>query len=224
MSSSPSQPSDDDLHARWRPCERNCQRTLRWPVVERLDDSATQPTEHNPAGPPPAPPMPAHSLLAMCGEVGLRRLVHRHMMRLRLTPLLSEVGECFDCVVERVGDHVIESCGGPLYYSERHARLQAGAGLPLLLNAAGRQLWLVQLWHAMHDVGLPEPLRRDFWEWAEPLSICLLAPRARQGDIVRYPWEVVSGWFTADGDTTDGSVSSGLNGSMNGKTDGTAWH
>lgn len=88
----------------------------------------------------PEIPAPSHCLLALCAEAGLRRLVHRHMTRLQLTPLLSRSGDCFWCVVERVGDFVIESCGGPLHYSERHARLTAGAGWPVLLDGASREI------------------------------------------------------------------------------------
>ena len=190
----------------WRPCERACHATLRWPVhtidAEPLrhrhpghpGDTARQPPSARPAQLPPVPP-PAHSLLALCGEAGLRRLVHRHMTRLKLTPLFAPVRDCFDCIAERVADFVVESCGGPLYYSERHAHLQAGAGLPVLLDESGRELWLVQLWHSLDDVGLPEHLRADYWHWAEPLSLHLLAPRERRQPLRRYPFELVSGWF-----------------------------
>jgi len=184
-------PPADAAAARWRPCQRACRATLRWPA-RSLDQAG-------PDGPPiplPALPTPAHSLLALCGEAGLRRLVHRHMTRLRLTPLLDKAEHCFDCVADRVADFVIESCGGPLYYSERHARLRAGAGWPVLLDEAGRDIWLVQLWHSMDDVGLSERLRADFWQWAEPLSLHLMAPRARHAGVRRYPVDTVRGWFT----------------------------
>lgn len=194
--------------ARWAPCPdtatrstcaRACVATLRWPVRQ---------AEHAGRYPPPpmvampAVPDPPHSLLALCGEAGLRRLVHRHMTRLRLTPLLAEHDgvECFDCVTERVGDFVIESCGGPLYWSQRHSPhrgVNAGAGWPVLLDEIGREIWLVQLWHSLDDVGLSEALRADVWRWAEPLSLHLLVPRARQAGVRRYPFERVRSWFTA---------------------------
>jgi truncated hemoglobin YjbI len=183
-------PPDLAPPARWRPCEHACRTTLRWPVRPPEDAGATR------AGPAlPEPEAPAHSLLALCGEAGLRRLVHRHMARLRLTPLLDKADPCFECVAERVGDFVVESCGGPLYYSERHARLRAGAGWPVLLDEAGREIWLVQLWHSFDDVGLAPPLRAAFWAWAEPLSLHLLAPRARHAAVQRYPWATVAAWF-----------------------------
>lgn len=191
--------------ARWRPCEKNCPATLQWPVrhapgwfpIQGLPDLGPEPELDFDSASLPDLPLPAHSLLALCGEAGLRRLVHRHMTRLRLTPLLSGVQECFDCVCERYGDFVIESCGGPHYYSEQHPRLRAGSGLPLLLDEVGREIWLVQLWHSFDDVGLSDRLRNDFWNWAEPLSLHLLAPRARpQGIVRRYPLERVRSWFT----------------------------
>jgi truncated hemoglobin YjbI len=191
-------PPAEPARARWRPCDRACRATLRWPVRSPADKAGEWPDT-----PPlalPALPPPAHSLLALCGEAGLRRLVHRHMARLRLTPLLDQTGPCVDCVTERVGDFVIERCGGPLYYSERHARLTAGAGWPVLLDEAGRDIWLVQLWHSFDDVGLSNRLRADFWAWAEPLSLHLLAPRARHAGVRRYPVETVRSWFAGPAD------------------------
>ncbi|MDF1484103.1 hypothetical protein PY257_02710 [Ramlibacter sp. H39-3-26] len=179
--------------ARWAPCDRACYRTLYWPAGEL----GFAHTDRLPAGCLPLLPQPAHRLLALCDEAGLRRLVQLHMQRLRLTPLFARAGRCFDCVAQRVADFVVESCGGPLYYSERHARMQAGAGLPLLLDEEGREIWLVQLWHALDDAGFPPLLRADFWNWAEPLSVHLLAPKARRRDLTRYPYDTVRSWFLA---------------------------
>src|ERR1035437_3353849 len=96
-------------------------------------------------------PQPAQRLLAECGEEGLRHLVQLHMQRLRHTALLSRSDNCFEYVAQRVADFVVEACGGPLFYSAHHADLQAGAGLPLLLDAQAREVWLVQLWHALDE-------------------------------------------------------------------------
>jgi truncated hemoglobin YjbI len=200
-------PPDDDLPAaHWHPCEadcpRACQATLQWPVRQALADGPWADAGAMVAM--PAVPDPPHSLLALCGEAGLRRLVHRHMSRLRLTPLLASANaqtqDCFDCVAERVADFVIESCGGPLYWSERHSPhrgLAAGAGWPVLLDEIGREIWLVQLWHSFADVGLAEKLRADFWHWAEPLSLHLLVPRARRAGVRRYPFHTVKRWFSS---------------------------
>ncbi len=182
------------LRARWVPCDRACYLTLHWPVA-----AETQ-AERGPGLPPacmPQLPQPPHRLLAVCNEEGLRALVHAHMQRLRRTPLFARAGRCFDCVAQRVADFVVEACGGPLYYSERHSRLQAGAGLPLLLDEEGREVWLVQLWHAFDDAGFPPSVRADFWNWAEPLSIHLLAPQARRGNLTRYAYDTVRSWFPA---------------------------
>lgn len=174
--------------ARWVPCDRACYLTLHWPLGRSV-------------GLPPAClpqlPQPPHRLLAMCNEEGLRALVHAHMLRLRRTPLFARSGRCFDCVAQRVADFVVEACGGPLYYSERHTRLQAAAGLPLLLDEEGREVWLVQLWHAFDDAGFPPAVRADFWNWAEALSIYLLAPQARRRELTRYAYDTVRSWFPA---------------------------
>jgi len=168
---------------------------LQWPVAA--------PQQQGPRGRvlppacPPALPQPPHRLLAICDEAGLRDLVLHHMQRLRHTPLFARAGHCFDCVASRVADFVVEACGGPLYYSERHAHLQAGSGLPLLLDEEGRELWLVQLWHAFDDVDFPPALRADFWGWAEPLSVHLLAPHSRHTGLTRYPYDTVRSWFLA---------------------------
>nr|WP_260400570.1 oxygen-binding protein [Paraburkholderia bannensis] len=178
--------------ARWTPCTRACYRTLHWPVVQSSRERPVR-GEQTLCPPLPAPP---HRLLAICEEAGLRDLVRQHMRRLRTTPLFVHAGDCFDCVTERVADFVVEACGGPLYYSQRHAHLQAGAGLPLLLDEDGRELWLVQLWHAFDDVNFPTALRADFWGWAEPLSVYLLAPRARHDRLTRYAYDTVRSWFS----------------------------
>ncbi len=156
----------------------------------------------------PCPDTPTRSACARACVATLRWPVRqaehagRYMTRLRLTPLLTEHDgvECFDCVTERVGDFVIESCGGPLYWSQHHSPhrgVSAGAGWPVLLDEIGREIWLVQLWHSLDDVGLSEALRADMWRWAEPLSLHLLVPRARQAGVRRYPFERVRSWFTA---------------------------
>lgn len=194
--------------ARWTPCTRACYRTLQWPVTHR-------PPERRESGAPAVcPPLPAppHRLLAICAEAGLRDLVRHHMRRLKTTPLFARAGGCFDCIVERVADFVVESCGGPLYYSQRHAHLAAGAGLPLLLDEEGRELWLVQLWHAFDDVGFPDALRADFWGWAEPLSVQLLAPHARHAGLTRYSYDTVRSWFATPPAQSGASGESGASG------------
>lgn len=185
--------------ARWTPCQRACYQTLQWPIAETLAGADGTPARRGVAALEPAClpqlPQPAHRLLALCNEAGLRRLVQLHMNRLRPTPLFARAGSCFDCVAQRVADFVVEACGGPLYYSERHTRLRAGGGLPLLLDAEGREIWLVQLWHALDDADFPAALRADYWRWAEPLSVYLLAPQARHPGLTRYPYDTVRSWF-----------------------------
>lgn len=175
----------------WAPCSQACYLTLNWPVAGAAMLRGPQQAICD----PPVLPQPAHRLLALCDESGLRRLVLHHMRRLRHSPLFARSHHCFDCVTSRIADFVVESCGGPLYYSQRHAHLQAGAGLPLLLDEAGRELWLVQLWHTFDDIGFPPALRADFWAWAEPLSIHLLVRHARIEPPRRYPYELVRSWF-----------------------------
>lgn len=191
--------------ASWAPCDHECalRRTLLWPARDAGVGSTVDGLNRSAASLAwlPAIPTPSHRLLAECDEWGLRRLVHRHMQRLRPTPLFAPLAhsECFDCISERVADFVVESCGGPLHYSRRHDGLQAGAGWPLLLNEPGRELWLVQLWHSLQDLAWPQPLQSDYWGWAEPLSVHLLAPHARHPAVTRYPYALVRSWFDAPG-------------------------
>lgn len=177
--------------ARWTPCSRSCYLTLRWPTASAHGERGFAPA----SAICPSLPQPPHRLLALCDEEGLRRLVLCHMRRLKTTRLFASAGNCFDCVAGRVADFVVEACGGPLYYSQRHAHLPAAAGFPVLLDEEGRELWLVQLWHAFDDVGFPGALRADFWGWAEPLSIHLLAPQARHPGLTRYAYDTVKSWF-----------------------------
>ena len=202
LSAHPGAPAEGPS-AGYLPCSRSCYQTLVWPrgAAGTAGDGGMgwQGEPSRPTGSLhqrlPQLPQPPHRLLALCNEEGLRRLVALHMARLRNTPLFAQAGPCFDCVAQRVADFVVESCGGPLYYSQRHSRLQAGYGLPLLLDPPGRELWLVQLWHAMDDAGLTPALRADYWNWAEPLSVHLLAPQARHAGLSRYPYDTVRSWF-----------------------------
>lgn len=67
----------------------------------------------------------------------------------------------------------------------------------MLLDEEGREVWLVQLWHAFDDAGFPPAVRADFWNWAEPLSIYLLALQARRRELTRYAYDTVRSWFPA---------------------------
>ncbi|WP_258168489.1 oxygen-binding protein [Paraburkholderia sp. BL21I4N1] len=110
--------------------------------------------------------------------------------------LFARVGHRFDCVALRVADFVVEPCGGLLYYGERHAHLQADSGPPLLLDEKGRELRLVQLWHAFDDVGFPPALRPDFGGGAESLSEHrLAATHARHAGRTRCTYDTVRSWF-----------------------------
>lgn len=177
-------------------CEHTCPATLRWPV--RRDGQVLS----YPPGPMvamPAVPDPPREWLSVWGEAGLRRLVHRHITRLQGTPLLADDGrpECLACVIERVGDFVVESCGGRACWNPQHddeRGVLAGVGWPVLLDEIGREIWLVQLWHSMHDVGWCDDACEAFWRWAEPLSLHMLVPRARLAGVRRYPFETVQSW------------------------------
>lgn len=178
-------------HAQWSPCHRACYQTLHWPAGAPRDSVAA----FVPPDCLPHLPQGARRLVPTCGEAAVRVLVRHHMQRLRHTVLFARVGRCFDCVVQRVADFMVEGCGGAPYYTERHAPLLAGAGLPLLLDEEGREIWLVQLWHALDDAAFPVGLRAGFWHWAEALSVHLLAPDARRGNLTRYPYDTVRSWF-----------------------------
>src|ERR1035437_5886129 len=133
--------SGAEIRSTRKSCDRACYKTLQWPVdlrhgAEQLSASTPR---HGTAL--PQLPQPAHRLLAECGEEGLRHLVQLHMQRLRHTALLSRSDKCFECVAQRVADFVVEACGGALFYSAHHASMQAGAGLPLLLDAEAREVW-----------------------------------------------------------------------------------
>jgi hypothetical protein len=116
------------------------------------------------------------------------------MARLKTTPLFARAGDCFDCIVERVADFVVESCGGPLYFSQRHARLQAGAGLPLLLDEEGGSCGSCIC--GMHSTTSACRARCARISGAgRNRCRCNCSPHARHDRLTRYSYDTVQSWF-----------------------------
>ena len=59
--------------------------------------------------------------------------------------------------------------------------------LPFAIDEAARAVWLAQLLSAMDDVGFPDELRLEFWNWLEAMSIHLINAPALRAQPVRYP-------------------------------------
>ena len=116
----------------------------------------------------------------------LRRLVARHMSRLRsIAPYADLLDTTFQTLSQGMADFVVQSFG-----------VNESCGtLPVTLDVASREFWLVQLWHAFDDVDFPMPLRPSYWCWAETLSVRQLAPSARHTQLTRYPYDTVRSWF-----------------------------
>ena len=125
-------------------------------------------------------------LLPPASESQLRRLVACHMARLRSSALYAaEPDAAFQALTAQLADFVVRAC----------SCVPPSSSLPLTLNGATRELWLVQLWHAFDDAAFPLALRPGYWCWAETLSVRLLAPAERDVRLSRYPYDTVRSWF-----------------------------
>ncbi len=139
----------------------------------------------------PPIPFPSRHLYALAGATMLRALVQRHYQRLldsTINHLFPRDPERLAAAVAKTTDFIVEATGGP-------ARLSAARGehsllsqhLPFAIDEAARAVWLAQLLSAMDDVGFPDELRLEFWNWLEAMSIHLINAPALRAQPVRYP-------------------------------------
>ena len=142
-------------------------------------------------GAPPVP-FPSRRIFESAGEEMLRALVRSHHRRLLESPLgqLFPTNEReFVAGVRRAADYVIETCGGPAYFTSHHGKpCMRKRHYPFVIDEAARDIWLGLLCEAFDDVGFPADIRQEYWDWAEAFSIRMINHRSGRIPLRRYPY------------------------------------
>jgi hemoglobin len=140
----------------------------------------------------PRVPFPSRRIFKVAGEQTLRLLVLRHHQRLLESSLrglfpADEAG--FMAGVTRAADYVVETCGGPNYFTSRHGRAcMRKRHYPFTIDEQARDIWLRHLCLALDDVGIPVEIRQEYWDWAEAFSIRMINRRREPAPLRRYPF------------------------------------
>jgi hemoglobin len=159
---------------------------------------ALRPTESVRTGPAshdlefPPIPFPSLRVLRVAGESVLRALVVRHHERLRASAiggLFPADDVAFARLIEKAVEFVQEACGGPAAYSSQHGfTCMRTRHLPFSIDEAARDGWLEALRLSFDDVGFPEEVREEYWNWLEAMSIRMITRRTIRGQPRRIPY------------------------------------
>jgi hemoglobin len=105
---------------------------------------------------------------AVGGEETFHRLVHRFYQGVADDPDLRALypEEDLGPAEERLRLFLIQYWGGPNTYSQRrgHPRLRM-RHVPFVIGAAERDAWLRHMRVAVDELGLPEPLEKQLWDY-----------------------------------------------------------
>lgn len=140
----------------------------------------------------PPVPFPSRRIFETTGEEMLRALVHHHHQRLSQSTLqhLFPTNEReFIAGVTRAADYVIETCGGPDYFTSHHGKpCMRKRHYPFSIDEEARDIWLRLLCQAFDDVGFPAEVRQEYWDWAEAFSIRMINHRNVRIPLRRHPF------------------------------------
>ncbi len=139
----------------------------------------------------PAVPFPSRRIFEVAGETMLRLLVKRHHERLLKTPvghLFPSEPSRFNAGVEKTADFIVEATGGPARFTSvfGHTCMRT-RHFPFTIDEQAREIWLAQLLLAFDDIGFPQEVRQEYWDWVESLSIRVINRRTMRADPRRYP-------------------------------------
>ncbi|TDB94494.1 globin [Actinomadura sp. 7K534] len=105
---------------------------------------------------------------AVGGAETFHRLVHRFYQGVADDPDLRALypEEDLGPAEERLRLFLIQYWGGPNTYSQRrgHPRLRM-RHVPFVIGAAERDAWLRHMRVAVDELGLPEPLEKQLWDY-----------------------------------------------------------
>jgi hemoglobin len=140
----------------------------------------------------PRVPFPSLRIFQVAGEQALRALVLCHHQRLSqsaLRGLFPADQEDFLAGVTRAADYVVETCGGPNYFTARHGKpCMRRRHYPFAIDEQARDIWLHHLYLAFDDAGIPVEVRQEYWDWAEAFSIRMINRRTERAPLRRYPF------------------------------------
>lgn len=140
----------------------------------------------------PRVPFPSRRIFEVAGEQALRALVLRHHQRLSesaLHGLFPADKAGFIAGVTRAADYVVETCGGPNYFTSRHGKpCMRKRHYPFAIDEEARDIWLHQLCLAFDDARIPMEVRQEYWDWAEAFSIRMINRRTQHAPLRRYPF------------------------------------
>ncbi|TCJ11650.1 globin [Parasulfuritortus cantonensis] len=140
----------------------------------------------------PAVPFPSKHVFAATGTDALRGLVRRHHDRLKATvvgALFPDDPRMFAMAVEKAADFVVEACGGPELFTPVHGPMRMRIRhFPVSIDEHAREVWLRELLASFDDVGFPEPVREEYWNWMEPFSIRMITRRTTREQPRRHPY------------------------------------
>jgi hemoglobin len=92
-------------------------------------------------------------------------------------------------IVVRTADYVVETCGGPRYFTSRHGRPRMRhRHRPVPIDEEAREIWLRHLYLAFDDACIPAAIREEYWDWAEAFSIRMINRRTDGSPVRRYPF------------------------------------
>lgn len=140
----------------------------------------------------PPVPFPSRRVHEVAGAEMLRALVHRHHERLMATPvgaLFPDERRAFLAAVEKATDFVVEACGGPLAFTPEHGPMRMRhSHFGVAIDETAREIWLRELLLSFVDVGFPEAVREEYWNWMEPFSIRMITRRTTKEQPRRHPY------------------------------------
>jgi hemoglobin len=136
---------------------------------------------------------PSASVLEIAGEASLRKLVRRHHDLLRnskIGGMFSADEREYEAAVNKIADYVVESCGGPAYFTLRHGEsCMRTRHFPFTIDETGRDIWLGCLWQALQESGFPGGICLEYWIWMESFSIRMINRRTMRAQPKRYTYE-----------------------------------
>jgi hemoglobin len=139
----------------------------------------------------PPVPYPSRRVFSVAGEPMLRALVRRHHERLgdsRIGRLFPQDPGGFAAAVEKAADFIVEASGGPARYTPVNgSTCMRTRHFPFTIDESAREIWLAQLLLAFDDVGFPNALRLEVWNWLEAMSIRMINRRTMRAQPRRHP-------------------------------------
>lgn len=140
----------------------------------------------------PPVPFPSRRLFQVAGADALRHLVRHHHDRLKATEvgtLFPDEPRAFAAAVEKAADFVVEACGGPEVFTPAHGPIRMRVRhFPVTIDERAREIWLRELLASFDDIGFPESVREEYWNWMEPFSIRMITRRTTREQPGRHPY------------------------------------